>query len=245
MARLFEVTKRDGAARLGKLSWRDEELATPYSFESREELQFLKELTIHKAEIDVTVVAAQEETSTEQIDADVVILAGAARFRGDPRGLTKALLEARALANPDSALYVPALATPTNVSLLVYAGVDLVDTVMAEVKAREGYFLDADGERRFEPEQMRDAPAEERHDGVMRDEPDADRARHLQHPLEIVHAQRDAHAEHDDRESPRDVLAAEPGEPRRMNQRQRAARQNPDREKIGGQGKRAVHGRVD
>jgi len=150
MTRLFEVTHRDGAARLGKLSWRDEELPTPHSFESKEELQFLKELTIHKAEIDVTVIAAQEGTSAEQVDADVVVLAGAARFRDDPRGLTKALLEARALANPDSALYVPALATPTNVSLLVYAGVDLVDTVVAEVKAREGYILDADGERRFD-----------------------------------------------------------------------------------------------
>ncbi len=150
MTRLFEVTQRDGAARLGKLSWRDEELTTPRSLESKEELNFLKELTIHKAEIDVTVVAAQEKTSVEQIDADVVILAGAARFRDDPRGLTKALLGARKLANPDSALYVPALATPKNVSLLVYAGVDLVDSIMAEVKAREGYFFDADGERRFE-----------------------------------------------------------------------------------------------
>ena len=81
---------------------------------------------------------------------------------------------------------------------------------------------------------MRDAPAEERHDGVMRDEADADRARHFQHPLEIVHAQRDAHAEHDDRESPGDEIPAEPREPGWMNQRQRAAGQNPNRKKIGG-----------
>ncbi len=150
MTRLFEVTKRDGAARLGKLMWRGEEVVTPCSFESKEDLEFLKESTIHRAEIDVTIVAAQEETSAEQIDADVVILAGAARFRDDPRGLTKALLRARELANPDSALYAPALATPENVSLLVYAGVDLVDSVVAGVKAREGYFLDADGGRRFD-----------------------------------------------------------------------------------------------
>ena len=88
---------------------------------------------------------------------------------------------------------------------------------------------------------MRDAPAEERHDGVMRDEPDADRARHFQHPLEIVHAQRDAHAEHDDRQSPRDEIAAEPREPGRMRQRQRAADQDPDREKIGGETEDSIH----
>ncbi len=150
MTRLFEVTKRDGAARLGKLWWRGRTLATPHSLESKEDLELLKESTIHRAEIDVAIVAAQEGTGTERIDADVVILAGAARFQEDPRGLTKALLGARKLANPDSALYVPALATPTNVSLLVHAGVDLFDSIIAEVKAREGYFLDADGERRFD-----------------------------------------------------------------------------------------------
>jgi len=155
MTRQFEVTKRDGAARLGKLRWRGEELVTPCSLESKEELEFLKESTIHGVEIDVAIVAAQEETSAEQIDADIVILAGAARFRNDPRGLTKALVEARELANPDSALYVPALATPENVSLLVYAGVDLFDSVMAEVEAREGYFIDADGERRFDAVSLR------------------------------------------------------------------------------------------
>src|SRR5674536_142017 len=133
MTRLFEVTKRDGAARLGKLGWRGRTLATPHSLESKEDLELLKESTIHRAEIDVAIVAAQEGTGTERIDADVVILAGAARFQEDPRGLTKALLGARKLANPDSALYVPALATPTNVSLLVYAGVDLFDSIIAEV----------------------------------------------------------------------------------------------------------------
>src|SRR5665647_2440283 len=113
MTRLFEVTKRDGAARLGKLGWRGRTLATPHSLESKEDLELLKESTIHRAEIDVAIVAAQEGTGTERIDADVVILAGAARFQEDPRGLTKALLGARKLANPDSPLYVPALATPT------------------------------------------------------------------------------------------------------------------------------------
>lgn len=148
MTRRFEVRVRDGAARLGTLSWHDQELLTPHSFESKDELEFLQESISRKAERDVTVVAAQGGADAEEIDADIVILAGAARFHDDPRGLTEALVRARTLANPDSALYVPALATPQNVSLLVYAGVDLVDSIMAEVKAREGCFLDVDGERR-------------------------------------------------------------------------------------------------
>ena len=149
MQRQFEVTRRDGAARLGTLRWRGEELTTPSSFDSKEELEALIALTIHSAELDVAVITNQEDYRAERIDTDVVILGGAARFSDDPRGLTKALVRARESTNPDSALYAPALATPNNVSLLVYAGVDLVDPIMAEVKAREGYLLSAEGERQF------------------------------------------------------------------------------------------------
>ncbi|HYB58837.1 MAG TPA: archaeosine synthase subunit alpha [Candidatus Acidoferrales bacterium] len=148
MTRQFEAKVRDGAARLGTLIWRDQELPTPHTFESKDELEFLQELISCKTEIDVTVVPAEGDAGAEQSEADIVVLAAAARLRGDPRGLTEALLRARQCANPDSALYVPALATPQNLSLLVYAGADLVDSIAVEVKAREGYFLDADGERR-------------------------------------------------------------------------------------------------
>lgn len=147
MTRQFEVKVRDGAARLGTLIWRGQEVATPRSFESKEELEFLQKSISGETEIDITVVPADGDACAEQIDADIVVLAAAVRFRDNPRGLTEALLRARKCANPDSALYVPALATPKNLSLLVYAGVDLVDSILAEVKAREGYFLDADGER--------------------------------------------------------------------------------------------------
>jgi hypothetical protein len=91
MQRQFEVTRRDGAARLGTLRWRGEELTTPSSFDSKEELEALIALTIHSAELDVAVITNQEDYRAERIDADVVILGGAARFSDDPRGLTKAL----------------------------------------------------------------------------------------------------------------------------------------------------------
>jgi archaeosine synthase len=150
MARQFEVMCRDGAARLGMLRWRGGELATPFAFESKEELEFLRALTIHKAEVDVTVITNRDGTTAERSDVDVVILGGAARFHGNPRALVKALVQAKESTNPDCALYVPALATPNNVSLLVYAGVDLVDSLVPEVKAREGYRLFAEGERKFD-----------------------------------------------------------------------------------------------
>ncbi|MGP8132966.1 MAG: hypothetical protein ACLQAL_01680, partial [Halobacteriota archaeon] len=80
MQRQFEVTRRDGAARLGTLGWRGEEFTTPSSLESKEELEFLHALTIHNVELDVAVITSQEDPRAERIDADVVILGGAPRF---------------------------------------------------------------------------------------------------------------------------------------------------------------------
>jgi archaeosine synthase len=149
MARQFEVEVRDGSARLGTLIWRGQKFSTPRSFESKQELELLQESFSLRGGIDITVVRADVDASAAQVDADIVVIAAAGRFRDNPRGLAEALLRTRKCANPDSALYVPALATPQNLSMLVYAGVDLVDSILVEVKARKGSFLDADGERRF------------------------------------------------------------------------------------------------
>jgi len=150
MPRQFEVTRRDGAARLGTLGWRGEELTTPSSLESKEELEFLHALTIHNVELDVAVITSQEDPRAERIDADVVILGGAPRFSDDPRGLTKALVRARESTNPDSALYVRRLATPNNVSLLVYAGWISSTQSWQRSRPRGGYLLSAEGERQFD-----------------------------------------------------------------------------------------------
>ena len=150
MTGLFEALRRDGAARLGALVWRGDKLLTPSSLGSKEELEFLKASTTQEGELDAKVIASHRDHKAERIAADVTILGGAARFAKNPRGLAKAIVGARESANPDSALYVPALATPNNVSLLVYAGVDLIDSIVAEVKAREETFLFAEGERQFD-----------------------------------------------------------------------------------------------
>ncbi|MGZ4906747.1 MAG: archaeosine synthase subunit alpha [Halobacteriota archaeon] len=147
MARRFEVTLRDGAARLGKLRWDERELITPYILESKEELALLKTAAGRGGEPRVEVISDVEDINEdEQIRADVVILGAALRFEQDPRGLSKALMDVRESINPDAALYTPTLATPANLSLLIYAGVDLVDSVLPEARAREGFILYSDGE---------------------------------------------------------------------------------------------------
>jgi len=105
----------------------------------QEDLEFLNALTIHNAELNVAVITSQEDLK----QSELMPTFHSWRWRRDLAMIhaasTRALVRARESTNPDSALYVPALATPNNVSLVVYAGVDLVDPIMAEVKARGGY----------------------------------------------------------------------------------------------------------
>lgn len=150
MTRQFEVIQRDGAARLGRLRWADRELSTPCVLESKDELELLEEMTEGNAELDVEVIKDPEDVHGTNINADIIILAGALRFEDDPRGLSRALIKIKESTNPDTALYAPTLATPQNISMLIYAGVDIVDSVFINVKAREGYLLYTDGEERFD-----------------------------------------------------------------------------------------------
>ena len=78
--------------------------------------------------------------------ADMYIMAGARAMEGDPRSLLDAFIKIRASSKPDTALYVPALATPENVSLLIYLGADIIDNVLTTAKAYKGLYLTQDGE---------------------------------------------------------------------------------------------------
>jgi archaeosine synthase len=82
--------------------------------------------------------------------ADLYILAGARSIEGDARTLLDCIILVRDATKPDTALYLPALATPENVALLVWLGADIVDDVLAVAKAYQGLYLTEDGEARTE-----------------------------------------------------------------------------------------------
>jgi archaeosine synthase len=77
--------------------------------------------------------------------ADMYIMAGARSIEGDARALLDSFIKIREKVPYDTALYVPALATPENVSLLVYLGADVVDDVAVTACAYQGLYLTADG----------------------------------------------------------------------------------------------------
>lgn len=78
--------------------------------------------------------------------ADLYILAGARSIEGDARAVLDSIIRIRDTTKPDTALYLPAMATPENVSLLVWLGADIVDDVLAVTKAYQGLYLTEDGE---------------------------------------------------------------------------------------------------
>lgn len=181
MTRHFEVLKRDGPARLGKLLL-DRQISTPsligsddyvsagsiFSYGSIEEatktaenLKGQKKLAIlpyftaaqnfepciklPKVEIDGPKGVVIHPFSKEKPeDADVYILGEAGSLR-NPRDLIKAVIGVRTRIPSDTALYAPALATPANLSMLVYLGIDLIDTTRPIADAYFGRYHTRDG----------------------------------------------------------------------------------------------------
>ena len=180
MTRFFEVTYRDGAARLGKLMVRSG-VDTPYIDRPGEGSMivnggsaFLNDASPCSPDsINVQPHVGLPYRAPENIvrqfsppvrekaegprgvvvhpdwvveGADMYIMAGARAIEGDSRSLLDSFIKIRASAKPDTALYVPALATPENVSLLIYLGADVVDDVLITAKSYQGLYLTEDGE---------------------------------------------------------------------------------------------------
>lgn len=163
MTKYFEVLRRDGPARMGKLLF-GRQISTPaliskddyvsvgsvYSYASLQEAINAAEALrdIEKLAILPYVPSALRsepalelpplETSgpkgimvhpfseKEPENADVYVLGNAGALK-NPRDLVAAAIDAREKIAPDAALYAPAVATPANLALLVYLGVDLLD----------------------------------------------------------------------------------------------------------------------
>jgi archaeosine synthase len=182
MTRFFEVTDRDGPARIGRLRLRDAietpaiisrdliESAGPiWAFPSIDEAQKagakLSEkagkifigphvavplhteppFTIPTIPTDGPSGVVVHPLSGERPAASDVCVIGAAGSLRNPRELVAAITKIRKMTPPDSALYAPALATPANLALLIYMGVDLVDGARVVVDGLLGGYHLRDG----------------------------------------------------------------------------------------------------
>ncbi|MFB6105311.1 MAG: archaeosine synthase subunit alpha [Halobacteriaceae archaeon] len=93
---------------------------------------------------DPTAAVVAPETAADH-GVDAYVLAGAPGHVGHARSFREAITTTRRSIPDDTALYLPGVATPGNVALLAYAGVDLVDADRAVVRGTQGRYLTPDG----------------------------------------------------------------------------------------------------
>ncbi|EMA48262.1 tRNA-guanine transglycosylase [Halococcus morrhuae DSM 1307] len=86
------------------------------------------------------------ETATEH-GSDAYVLSDAQGLVGHARAFVEGIVDVKRAIPDDAALYLPGVATPANVALLAYAGVDLFDADRAVVKGTQGKYLTSDGEQ--------------------------------------------------------------------------------------------------
>ena len=185
MTKFFEVQKRDGPARMGKLLL-EKQIDTPALITNND---FISLGSIYDyANLDKAIQAADmlkgqkklaigpyvpaalhnepaiklphmEYEGTKGIVvnpfsedlpeiADVYVLGKAGTLR-NPKDLVKAVIGVRNRTHADTALYAPALATPANLALLVYLGIDLLDTTRVVADGLLGRYHTRDGIRNF------------------------------------------------------------------------------------------------
>ncbi|WP_459823662.1 archaeosine synthase subunit alpha [Halorubrum luteum] len=94
--------------------------------------------------------AVVDSVGARDVGADAYVLSDASGFVGHGEAFRDAILAAKAALPADIALFLSGVATPMNVALLAYAGVDLVDGTLARTKGTQGKYLTADAEHFLE-----------------------------------------------------------------------------------------------
>lgn len=185
MTKYFEVLRRDGPARIGRLIL-DRHISTPgfitsedyvsagsvYSYASIDEVILAREALLGQKKLAIMPYVPAALHSEPALDlpsmdidgpkgvlvhpfsekkpenADVYLLGNAGAMK-NPRDLVKAVVGVKDMTSPDTALYAPALATPANLALLAYLGIDLLDTTRMVADGILGRYHTRDGMRNF------------------------------------------------------------------------------------------------
>ncbi|MDD1748675.1 MAG: archaeosine synthase subunit alpha [Methanothrix sp.] len=181
MTKYFEVVRRDGPARMGKLLT-EPQISTPalitkddyvsagsvYSYASLQDAINAAEAFRDQKKLAIlpyVPAALRSEPALElpplelagpkgimvhpfstkkPENADVYVLGSAGALK-NPRDLIAAIVGVREKIAPDTALYAPALATPANLALLVYLGIDLLDSTRVVADGLLGRYHTRDG----------------------------------------------------------------------------------------------------
>ena len=93
---------------------------------------------------EVAIVTAENDLS-RAANAEIMFLANGPQFERSPREFVAAVRRVRESLGPAGVLAVTGLATPSNVPILVYAGIDLIDSSRMVLDSARGLFHTSDG----------------------------------------------------------------------------------------------------
>ena len=167
MTKFYEVRKRDGAARIGQLSIRDEKLQTPLLFRvdslsaGEEGFEVIHTEDANFNELfqedlwdaprgavllpDVHPLFTKVQEAIPSLSVDCYVLSFASALLYNPREFARRIIDARNVIPPDVALWVPAIATAENAALLFYMGVDVVDDLNSVINGYQGIYQTEEG----------------------------------------------------------------------------------------------------
>ena len=191
MTNIFEVTHRDAAARIGKLSldgglstpaiiqpWKKDGLivdsgslwgktAIPENTQDKIVILPHKPAPLHTREeivkgladslrSDETLLKTSENAAHtgfvvhpvyQQLpESELYVLGAAKQLENNPRTFVDSIISLRENTKAGSLLYIPALAKPENLAMLVYMGADLVDDILPIIKGYQDIYLTTSGE---------------------------------------------------------------------------------------------------
>ncbi len=149
---MISLEKRDGVARIGKLEVNGETFETPLMIDFLDKPDVIDKIDFGMAPYPIKEFDEYRFKILGSKDENFIVATGLSVL--SPRRLVETLIELRK--KSFKPLYTPALATPKNVPILIYFGVDIVDNILPIVKAYEGIYMLENSE--FKVKSLRSLP---------------------------------------------------------------------------------------
>lgn len=158
---MFEVTRREGPARIGVFSEGELVLSTPCTGKTVEIFPSLKSMAYSNVPLyadsnfcerfleQKEVFFISHPASPDSMKAGsgaVVMVPDWHTALPDPRNYVKWIIDMKKRHPPDTMWYAPACALPSNAATLIASGFDLFDYTAVDLKTSQGMFCNTDGE---------------------------------------------------------------------------------------------------
>lgn len=138
--RMISLRKRDGMGRIGTLNGRNTPLMVDVM--DKESRKFLESVDTGFAAYPLKFIDENRYETLKSRDENITVVAGLGTL--NPSKIAEVLIDLR---DRDwKPIYTPALATPRNIPILVYLGVDIIDNILPVIEAYSGKYMLPDSE---------------------------------------------------------------------------------------------------